>query len=138
MLVAPLWIPMPCALYPRSQASQTGSENCHVSNTQNHKPGIRAQLGLCCMYLHVCVHAHMCGPTCIYVHVCVCSQLEEPARCRTGKAWRKDLFQAWGAGRPLPLPPHPAMGVWPNDLFYSDFEMPMGLALTWIPVTSFG
>lgn len=66
---------MPHALYPRSQGSQTGSENCHVSNTQNHKPGIRAQLGLCCMYLHVCVRAHMCGPTCIHVHVCVCSQL---------------------------------------------------------------
>lgn len=75
MLVAPLWIPMPRALYPRSQGSQTESENCHVSNTQNHKPGIRAQLGLCCMYLHVCVHAHMCGPTCIHVHVCVCLQL---------------------------------------------------------------
>lgn len=66
MFVAPLWTPVPCALYPRPLGSQTGCENCHVSHTRQGS-GLRAQFSICCVHLHV----RMYGPTYTFLHVCV-------------------------------------------------------------------
>lgn len=86
-----------------------------MGHTQNHQPGVRAQLCIWCVHLCVCEHMHMCESTCIRVHVCTCVYFltapQDPARWKTGEVRKKDLVQIWGARRPLPLPPLPALGL---------------------------